>query len=123
MGEERVQSVESGGKVPETSVLFGRGTGRRAYAQQFCLSLDAKDAIFAAVLNESGRPFQQPILATRAAAIPGAIAGVRGVAHVTFEEGTHSAWFFDLPVRRGQVAGVERAISGVTEGANRAPRD
>jgi transposase len=37
---------------------------------------------------------------TRAAAILDFIGGVRGTLHVTFEEGTHSAWLYDLLSRR-----------------------
>src|SRR5271156_5013211 len=59
-----------------------------------------RDTISAAVLNESGRMVQQSILATRAAAILDFIGGMRGTLHVTFEEGTHSAWLYDLLVRR-----------------------
>src|SRR6266699_962378 len=59
-----------------------------------------RDTISAAVLNESGRLIQQSILATRAAAILDFIGGMRGTLHVTFEEGTHSAWLFDLLARR-----------------------
>jgi transposase len=54
----------------------------------------------AAVLDESGRLIQQSILATRAAAILDFIGGMGGTVHVTFEEGTHSAWLFDLLARR-----------------------
>ena len=59
-----------------------------------------RDTISAAVLNESGRMIQQSILATRAAAILDFIGGMRGTLHVTFEEGTHSAWLYDLLQRR-----------------------
>ena len=59
-----------------------------------------RDTISAAVLNESGRLVQQSILATRAAAILDFIGGMRGTLHVTLEEGTHSAWLYDLLVRR-----------------------
>ena len=59
-----------------------------------------RDTISAAVLNESGRLIQQSILATRAAAILDFIGGMRGTLHVTFEEGTHSAWLYDLLSRR-----------------------
>jgi hypothetical protein len=59
-----------------------------------------RDTISAAVLNESGRMIQQSILATRAAAILDFIGGIRGTLHVTFEEGTHSAWLYDLLSRR-----------------------
>ena len=59
-----------------------------------------RDTISAAVLSENGRMIQQSILATRAAAILDFIGGIRGTLHVTFEEGTHSAWLYDLLVRR-----------------------
>jgi len=59
-----------------------------------------RDTISAPVLSESGRMIQQSILATRAAAILDFIGGMRGTLHVTFEEGTHSAWLYDLLERR-----------------------
>src|SRR5439155_11398663 len=51
-----------------------------------------RDTISVAVLNESGRLIMQSVLATRAAAILDFMGGMRGIVHVTFEEGTHSAW-------------------------------
>jgi len=59
-----------------------------------------RDTISAAVLNESGRLTQQSVLMTRAGAILDFIGGVRGEVHVAFEEGTHSAWLYDLLSRR-----------------------
>jgi hypothetical protein len=59
-----------------------------------------RDTISAAVLDEHGRLMMQSLLATRAAAILDFIHGVRGTLHVTCEEGTHSAWLYDLLVRR-----------------------
>jgi transposase len=59
-----------------------------------------RDTISAAVLNESGRLVQQSVLVTRAAAVLDFIGGVRGEVQVTFEEGTHSAWLYDLLSRR-----------------------
>ena len=59
-----------------------------------------RDTISAAVLNESGRLLQQSVLMTRTAAILDFVGGVRGSLHVTFEEGTHSAWLYDLLSRR-----------------------
>jgi transposase len=59
-----------------------------------------RDTISAAVLNEQGRLIQQSVLMTRAAAILDFIGGVRGTLQVTFEEGTHSAWLYDLLSRR-----------------------
>ena len=59
-----------------------------------------RDTISAAVLDESGRLVQQSVLMTRAAAVLDFIGGVRGTVEVTFEEGTHSAWLYDLLSRR-----------------------
>jgi transposase len=59
-----------------------------------------RDTISAAVLNQSGRLIQQSVLMTRAAAILDFMGGVRGTVHATFEEGTHSAWLYDLLSRR-----------------------
>src|SRR5271157_3667871 len=59
-----------------------------------------RDTVLVAVLDESGRLMMQSVLATRAAAILDFIHGVRGTLQVTFEEGTHSAWLYDLLVRR-----------------------
>jgi len=59
-----------------------------------------RDTISVAVLNEGGRLIQQSVLATRAAAILDFVGGMRGAVQVTFEEGTHSAWLYDLLVRR-----------------------
>jgi transposase len=59
-----------------------------------------RDTISAAVLDESGRLMMQSVLATRAAAVLDFLAGVRGTLEVTFEEGTHSAWLYDLLGRR-----------------------
>ena len=59
-----------------------------------------RDTISVAVLDENGRLIMQSVLATRAAAILDFIHGLRGALHVSFEEGTHSAWLYDLLVRR-----------------------
>src|SRR5271166_2689428 len=53
-----------------------------------------------AVLNADGKLVMQSVMATHAAAILDFIHGVRGTLHVTCEEGTHSAWLYDLLVRR-----------------------
>jgi len=59
-----------------------------------------RDTISAAVLDEAGRLVMQSVLATRAAAILDFVRGVRGTLEVTLEEGTHSAWLYDLLGRR-----------------------
>jgi transposase len=53
-----------------------------------------------AVVDESGKLIMQSVLATRAGTILDFIGGLRGTLQVTFEEGTHSAWLYDLLVRR-----------------------
>ena len=59
-----------------------------------------QSTISAAVLNAEGQLAMQSILATQAGAILDYLGGLRGSLHVTFEEGTHSAWLYDLLVRR-----------------------
>jgi transposase len=53
-----------------------------------------------AVLDADGKLVMQSVVATHAAAILDFLHGLRGTLHVTFEEGTHSAWLYDLLVRR-----------------------
>src|SRR6202521_4148960 len=60
-----------------------------------------RDTISVAVLDENGRLMMESVLATQAGAILDLIHGVRGTLQVTFEEGTHSAWLYDVLVRRG----------------------
>ncbi len=55
-----------------------------------------KTSITAAVLDENGKFLMQSVFVTQSAAILGFIAGVRGTLRVTFEEGTHAAWLYDL---------------------------
>jgi transposase len=59
-----------------------------------------RDTISVAVLDENGQVMMQSVLATRAAAVLDCIGGIRGTLQVTFEEGTHSAWLYDVLVRR-----------------------
>jgi len=55
--------------------------------------------ISVAVLDAEGKLVMQSVVATHAAAILDFIHGLRGALHVTFEEGTHSSWLYDLLVR------------------------
>src|SRR5580658_2300569 len=59
-----------------------------------------QSTISVAVLNGDGKPVMQSVIATHAATIVDFLHGLRGTLHVTFEEGTHSAWLYDLLVRR-----------------------
>jgi transposase len=59
-----------------------------------------RDTISVAVLNAEGKLVQQSVLATHASAILDFLHGLRGTLYITFEEGTHSAWLYDLLVRR-----------------------
>ena len=51
-----------------------------------------RDTISVAVLNADGKLVMQSVVATHASAILDFLHGLRGTVHVTFEEGTHSAW-------------------------------
>src|SRR5881275_1951419 len=55
-----------------------------------------KTSVSAAVIDADGKLVMQSIFATGAVAILGFVHGLRGTLRVTFEEGTHSAWLFDL---------------------------
>src|SRR5450759_2802188 len=58
-----------------------------------------QSTISVAVLDAEGKLVMQSILATHAAAIVDFLHGLRGTLHVTFEEGTQSAWLYDLLVQ------------------------
>ncbi len=58
------------------------------------------ETISVAVLDGEGQLVMQSVLATRASGILDFLHGLRGTIHLTFEEGTHSAWLYDLLVRR-----------------------
>jgi hypothetical protein len=53
-----------------------------------------------AVLDGQGKLVMESVLATHYAAILDFIHGLRGTLYVTFEEGTQSAWLYDLLVRQ-----------------------
>jgi len=59
-----------------------------------------RDTISVAVLNAEGKLVMQFVIATHASTILDFLHGLRGTLHVTFEEGTHSAWLYELLVRR-----------------------
>jgi transposase len=49
-----------------------------------------------AVMNEQGRIVSEAIIETKTEAVRNFIKSLRGAIHLTFEEGTQSAWLFDL---------------------------
>src|SRR3989442_4342669 len=59
-----------------------------------------QSTISVAVVNAEGKLVMQSVIATHAATILDFIHGLRGTLHLTFEEGTHSAWLYDLLARR-----------------------
>src|SRR5271169_2280652 len=65
-----------------------------------------QSTISVAVLDADGKLVMQSVIATHAATILDFLHGLRGSLHVTFEEGTHSAWLYDLLVRRVAHVGV-----------------
>jgi len=58
-----------------------------------------QSTISVAVLNGEGKLIMQSVLATQAAAILDFLHGLSGSLQLTFEEGTQSAWLYDLLVR------------------------
>jgi len=70
------------------------------------IGLDVHQAsISAAVRDETGKLVMQTVMATRAAAIAEFLDGLRGTLHVTFEEGTYSAWLYDTAGAASQQSG------------------
>jgi hypothetical protein len=62
------------------------------------ISMDVhKEAIAIAVMNREGKLVMESIIETKASTILQFIQGLRGDLHVTLEEGTWSAWLYDLP--------------------------
>ena len=59
-----------------------------------------RDTISVAVLDADGKLVMQSVIATGSSTILDFLRGLRGTLHVTFEEGTHSGWLYDLLVRR-----------------------
>ncbi len=61
------------------------------------IGLDVHQAtIVVAVMDSTGKLVMESILETKAATILQFLAGLRGTLSVTFEEGTWSAWLYDL---------------------------
>ena len=61
------------------------------------IGLDVHQAtIVVAVMDATGKLVMESILETKAATIVQFFAGLRGTLSVTFEEGTWSAWLYDL---------------------------
>ena len=50
----------------------------------------------AAVHNERGKRVMESILETQSETIQSFLKGLKGTVHVTFEEGTHAAWLYDV---------------------------
>jgi Transposase len=63
-----------------------------------------QSTISVAVLRSDGQLLMQSVMATKASAVLDLLKGLGGVLHLTFEEGTYSAWLYDVVVR--QVARV-----------------
>jgi transposase len=55
-----------------------------------------KETISIAVLNSSGKLVMETTIETKASTLLEFVQGLRGSLHVTFEEGTWSAWLYDL---------------------------
>jgi len=55
-----------------------------------------KESISIAVRNAAGKIVMESVIETKASMILDFIDGLRGEIHVTFEEGTWSAWLYDL---------------------------
>ena len=67
-----------------------------------------KASICIAVLNVEGKLVMESVIETSAATILDFLKGLRGQVHVTFEEGTHAAWLYDV---------LKKTLSGVVHEA------
>lgn len=54
------------------------------------------ETIVSAVLNARGKLVMESVIETKAQAVRDFVQGVRGTVSVTFEEGTHAAWLYDV---------------------------
>lgn len=64
------------------------------------VGLDVHEStISVAVRDHEGKLVMESVIATKATAVIELLQGLRGVVQVSFEEGTHSAWLYDLAVR------------------------
>ena len=69
------------------------------------VGLDVHDStISVAVCDREGKLLMESVIATKATAVIDLLKGLRGAVELAFEEGTHSAWLYDVVVR--QVARV-----------------
>ncbi len=55
-----------------------------------------KESISIAVMDSAGKVVMESVIETKASTILQFIQGLRGTVHITFEEGTWSAWLYDL---------------------------
>src|SRR5215212_10725933 len=64
---------------------------------QYYVGLDVhKASICIAVLNADGKLVMESVVETSAATVLDFLKGLRGRVEVTFEEGTHAAWLYDV---------------------------
>lgn len=55
-----------------------------------------KSSICIAVLSATGKLVMESVIETSASTILNFLTGLRGQVEVTFEEGTHAAWLYDV---------------------------
>lgn len=64
---------------------------------RYYVGLDVhKASICVAVLNDKGKLVMESVVETSAATVLDSLKGLRGPVEVTFEEGTHAAWLYDV---------------------------
>jgi hypothetical protein len=79
--------------------------------------------IVVAVMDSTGKLVMESILETNAASIVQFFAGLRGTLSVTFEEGTWSAWLYDLlPPRVDKLGGCNPRKNGRLKDGNKRDR-
>src|SRR5437763_12217860 len=72
-------------------------TERRTLMSCYYVGLDVhKASICITVLNAEGKLVMESVVETSAATVLDFLKGLRGRVEVTFEEGTHAAWLYDV---------------------------
>jgi hypothetical protein len=79
-----------------------------------------KASIRVAVLNAAGKLAVESVVETSAATVLDSLKGPRGRVEVTFEEGAHAAWLYDVPHK--SAAGVSAGDGGARDRGHHAGR-
>ncbi len=88
------------------------------------VGLDVHDSTISVTVRDGeGRLLMESVIATKATAIVDLLKGLRGSLEVCFEEGTHSAWLYDVVVRHvARVAVCDGRKNALLKSGNKSDR-